>query len=657
MRRRPTVDPAPYESGTWGTPQQPCPTERTLAARLDGELSEAAEAQVDAHLDRCSLCAAAHRRLEGLSGLLKGWEMRRVRLDAPPRLATRVLREIAPEGLALRRETAREARRAFLAVAAAACVLAGAFVLGRISFGHASERGTDAAAGASSAGPRVSDAARAWAVLTAIAAPEAQVAPFTVPALERELLEGARGRRPRPLPAVFGDPDALGALASWAPHLAAQDRAGELVCVVDQRTVPLSALSAFERTRRRRDWYAERASRVGFAPTRDPSAQGTPLSDRLPGLDAGAMGRVLAQERAAVPATRAEGGVVLWGLPGAPLGDDPVRVLEGGRTDAPLEGGADPEALSVLDLATAADRELVRFRPDVDADRASAVLEVAPRDASILVPSGELLTGGAGDRVVSAGAWIRASAVAQVVVLPCRPVSRKAAAAGGAPRAYGAVAGPGLRAALRGDADAEAILAIVDGQLADAGFPADGSLLALYRDDAGKDPVAARARVLLDALGDRVAGFLAADPSGRFQGLEATDLPPPAGRRFLERLLAGYLLEARCRSSLDGSRPGAHVEVVLGLLSSGTLRLEDARRLAPGLSSARASARASAGASASSGPLPIPNLPSPGSAVPAAALGGVERLDEPRTGVRLESLTRPGARRATHLSGSIPEVR
>ena len=141
--------------------------------------------------------------------------------------------------------------------------------------------------------------------------------------------------------------------------------------------------------------------------------------------------------------------------------------------------------------------------------------------------------------------------------------------------------------------------------------------------------------------------------------MEATDLPAPAGRRFLERLLAGYLLEARSRSSLDGSRPGAHVELVLGLLSSGTLRLEEVRR-APGLASA-ASARASARASASSGALPdggtLPDGVVPVPSVTLPTPGGVERLDEPRTGVRLETLTRPGARRATHFAGSIPEVR
>lgn len=654
MRRRPTVDPAPYESGTWGTPERPCPTERTLAAHLDGELTDAADAQVDAHIDRCSLCAAAHRQLEGLSGLLKGWEMRRARVEAPPRLATRVLREIAPEGLALRRETAREARRSFVAVAAAAAVLVGAFLAGRVRTEPSRAGTSDGDATFVASAPR---SPLAPSALASLAVPAASVAPFTVPALERELLDAARGRAKRPLPSVFADDAAASALASWAPHLAAQDRAGELACVIDQRTVPLSALSAFERTRRRSDWYAERALRAAFSPTRDPSAQGTALSDRLPGLDAGTMARVLAQARASVPASRAEGGVLLWGLPEAGATEGAAT----GSVESPPEGapsaGAVPETSSVLDLAAAADRELVRFRPDVDTDRASAVLEVAPRDASILVPSGELLTGGAGDRVVSRGTWIRASAEAQVVVLPCRPLSRHADPAGGAPRAYGAVAGPGLRAALRGDAPAEAILAIVDGQLADAGFPAHESLLALYRDDAGKDPVGARARALLDALGSSVAGFLAADPSGRFQGIEATDLPPPAGRRFLERLLAGYLLEARSRSSLDGSRPGAHVELVLGVLSSGTLRLEDARRPAPGVAGARASAQASAGASSSSGAMPKPTLPATGTASPAPSPGGVERLDEPRTGVRVEALTRPGARRATHLSGSIPEVR
>jgi|GEM_PF-2455196 len=643
MRRRPIVDPTPYESGSWGTPERPCPSERTLAAHLDGELTEAADAEVDAHLDGCSLCASAHRRLEGLSGLLKGWEARRARVDAPPRLSTRVLREIAPESLALRRETVREARRGFVAVAAAACVLVGGFLVGRIpsAAAPALPDAPDAVAAVASARP--------GAPLASLDPPDARVAPFLVASLERELLDAARGRPSRPLPAVFSDTAAVSALASWAPPFAAQERAGELACVIEGRTVPLSALAAFEQISRKYDWYAERAARALSSSTRDSLAQGTALSDRLPGLDATFMSRVLSRARASVPASRAEGGVLLWGFP------------EAVRADGERSSSEDalPDEAYVLDLAAAAARDLVRFRPDVATDRASAVLEVAPHDASILVPSGELLTGGAGDRVVSRGTWIRASDEPQVVVLPCRPLARQASSAGGAPHAFGAVAGPGLRAALRGDADTEAILAIVDGQLADAGLPPRESLLALYRDDAGPEAVGARARALLDSLGDTLDGFLAADPSGRFQGMEATDLPAPAGRRFLERLLAGYLLEARSRSSLDGSRPGAHVELVLGLLSSGTLRLEDVHRSTSGAATSRASARASAGASSSgvlpNGAVPLPTLPLP--SVPLPTPGGVERLDEPRTGVRLEALTRPGARRATHLSGSIPEVR
>lgn len=636
MRRRPTVDPLPYESGTWGTPERPCPSERTLAAHLDGELPEAADAEVDAHLDGCCLCAATHRRLEGLSGLLKGWEMGRGRVVPPSRLATRVLREIAPEGLALRRETLRESRRAWASAAAAACVLLGSFLAGRV--GAPSRRDLLAAP----ALPAAVASAPPAAPLEGLEVPPVLGEPLTVPALERELLAGARGRPVRPLPSVFADETAAAALSAWAPHVAAEQRAGEISYVIEGRTVPLSAIPAFARTRRVREWYAERALRAASSATRDPSAQGTALSERLPGLDATFMGRVLAQARASVPATRAEGGVLLWGLPDV-AGPDPA---------APPTDGA-----RVLDLASAVEREVVRFRPDVSGDRASVILEVAPREASILVPSGELLIGGAGDRVVARGTWIRGSVEPQTVVLPCRPLSRSASAAGGTARPFGAIAGPGLRAALRGDADAEAILAIVDGQLADAGFPPHGSLLALYGDDAGRDPVASRARALLDDLGGDVTGFLAADPSGRFQGVEATDLPTPAGRRFLERLLAGYLLESRSRSRLDGSRPGAHVELVLGLLSSGTLRLEDVRRATSGVSSARASAQASAGASSSSGAIPTPAVPAFDPAVPLPTPGGVERLDEPRTGVRLEALTRPGARRATHFTGSIPEVR
>ena len=57
MRRRPIVDPEPYESGIWGTPERPCPSERTLAAHLDGELTVWRRRAIARHLDECPPCA------------------------------------------------------------------------------------------------------------------------------------------------------------------------------------------------------------------------------------------------------------------------------------------------------------------------------------------------------------------------------------------------------------------------------------------------------------------------------------------------------------------------------------------------------------------------------------------------------------------------
>ena len=328
MRRRPIVDPEPYESGIWGTPERPCPSERTLAAHLDGELTEAADAEVDAHLDGCSPCASAHRRLEGLSGLLKGWEARRARVEPPPRLATRVLREIAPESLALRRETVREARRGFVAVAAAACVLVGGFLLGRLPSVPSSDASGVAGSGTlrradgsgrPARGPRGTGRARralpgpvprTGAARRGARAPCATACPPSsrIPPPCRRSRPGRRPSRPRSGP-------------------------GELACVIEGRTVPLSAVAAFEQISRKYDWYAERSLRAASSSTRDPLAQGTALSDRLPGLDATFMSRVLARARASVPASRAEGGVLLWGLPEL-VGADGERASSAGSGSA-----------------------------------------------------------------------------------------------------------------------------------------------------------------------------------------------------------------------------------------------------------------------------------------------------------------------------------
>lgn len=130
MKRRAALEPtAPYESGIWGTAEHPCPSERTLAAHLDGELDDARAQLVDAHLDRCAACASDSRRIENLSHCLRAWARGRAAVEPPSRLLSRVLRTVSPEGAALRLETARS-RTVALKVAAAVLVWTGGVVAG-----------------------------------------------------------------------------------------------------------------------------------------------------------------------------------------------------------------------------------------------------------------------------------------------------------------------------------------------------------------------------------------------------------------------------------------------------------------------------------------------------------------------------------------------
>ena len=131
MKRRAALEPAaPYESGIWGTAEHPCPSERTLAAHLDGELDDARARLVDAHLDRCAACASDSRRIENLSHCLRAWARGRAAVEPPSRLLSRVLRTVSPEGAALRLETARSRRTVALKVAAAVLVWTGGVVAG-----------------------------------------------------------------------------------------------------------------------------------------------------------------------------------------------------------------------------------------------------------------------------------------------------------------------------------------------------------------------------------------------------------------------------------------------------------------------------------------------------------------------------------------------
>ena len=582
MKRRAPLEPtAPYESGIWGTAEHPCPSERTLAAHLDGELDDARARLVDAHLDRCAACASDSRRIENLSHCLRAWARGRAAVEPPARLLSRVLRTVSPEGAALRLETARSRRTVAWKVAAAVLVWTGGVVLGLRGAPLPDPVGPAPALPVVEA-PRVALAAPAVDVELA-PAPARLAVTFAllerIPTLGLDVLDDEaattlaatlarpRGDAPTDARAVL-DPTATGGVAVAAPDLRAR-------------------------------WLAERAALAADPRTADPSAAGAPLPDLAP-----APGAPVATE----PATPAHGGVVVRALPRAAARDATAR--DGTARDGTARDGAAP-----YDLRAAADGDRVRLLADPEgSDGRTLGLEVPVGARPIFVPAGELVAGGVADRVVLHGAWIVPSDRTYVVRLATLPLTPARARAEAPPVAVGAVAGPALRARLaRGD-DAATIAALAAEQLRDAGLvgpegAAVPSLLTLYTRDA--DVVAARAAALVAELGPDAGGFVATDPDGRFQGLERVDVPEAARASTLARLLAGYLAEARVRSVADGARPGLRGDDVLGVLARRAVRLVPAAGAAP---------LASGLAPGAAAPLPVARGIEPVAGVVAAGL-------------------------------------
>lgn len=632
-------DPSPYESGIWGTTEQPCPSERTLAAHVDGQLEASRAEAVEAHLDECARCADAARRVEGLSDLLRTWETGR-RAEPPSRLRAAVLRTVAPEAAALRRESVRASTRS-LAFAAGVALAIGAGVLAATLAG----RGSSAPAAQTVVGEAPDVAAPPLAQEPLGFPPPAGLAGtgalFTIPPPATS--DGAA--RAAWSDAPFSDESTKVAFARFAGFLETQSRVGELVYVVDDRALPSCAAAPYARWRRVDAWYADRARKSAEPVTLDPSAAGYAVLDVLPLPPASEMASFLSKlPTFPYAASRRSGGLLIRPLPGRAEGTADPAIPEVGA------GAADE--VEDLEAAVAAGR--VVLRPDARTDRASATLDVAPTTTSILIPAGELLAGGAGDRVVVEGLWLPPCAASRTVVLACLPVSR-AEGGVGAPAPTGLVAGPELRGLLSYRADRDAVLALVDSQVTDAavdrGLAGAASLLALY--DRGSADVAvarALARDFASRFGSDTAGFVVSDLNDRFQGLEQTACRGPARRALLERLLVGYLVEAHTRTAADAPRSGAAVDVALARL------VEGATRLAPSPSAIqlRGGRQTVAPESPADRPVPgtSPSTPSVAPPTPPRRLSG----EEPRSGVRLEGV--PGeSPRPPLVSGLVPGIR
>ena len=586
MKHRRHTDLSAFESGTWGTDAAACPPDPALAAHVDGELDAARSAAIEAHLDRCRVCDSEARRLEGLSHLLRAWDVAHPEVVPPPRLASRILRDVEVESGVRRRESLASFRRVRAKAAAAVLVVALGAALGARAgiFGGASE--APALAPGSLEGP----------VLSVLWDPgpagDLEVPPMlgladVARAEGLSLAVAALRREPSPDLAVFSDPAAKESFASWATLVETTHRLGEeCVLLPDGRAIPLSAVEAWQSMRRWKDWMDERLRRASEPPTRDPSDVGTPLARLLPlpsedGVTAFWDGLVRVED----PATRRHGGLVLRALP-APLG-----------VSASAAGPA-PAIDRMIDLADAVRAGTVRLLEDLQPNPEVVVVQVRGLESPVLVPAGELLTGGIAPRVVARGTWLPAGSDAYQAKLFCRavgPVARSsassagaAAAARAAPAPTGLLAGPELRGALARGESAEGVRALVRAQLHGAALDAATGgldLLRLYlqsgaqgawpEGQAARDAsdLARRARDLVAALGTDARGFVATDPNGRLQGAESIGVGGAAGRALLARLAAGYLAEAGARSSVDAPRLGVHAESVLSVLAARPVRL------------------------------------------------------------------------------------
>lgn len=574
------VPPVPHDpandSGYWGTPDRPCPSERLLASYVDGELDRARRAAVDSHIDSCAACIAAARRLEGLSGLLKDWDARRAAVAPAPRLFDAVLKEVSQDAALRRRSGWRVFARVFAAAAAVLLAAGGGAILG------AGEREVERAAAPVPATVALDSARRAAATPRA----DLAVGPISVPGATlafppheesfgvlAEALRGAPNPADGAVSAVLSDPRAVNAFAMVSAAAHARRLFSEDPCIWNGLPFAAEAIPEFRRVQREWEWVARRERRLRERLTLDPSDTGWALAAAAPLPAKSAVEAFLTDApKAGEGASARRGGIVVRWLS---EGSSPAGMVPGSVASVP--------ANRVEDLVEAWQSEHVRLSEDLPASAGVVHLWVNPGDLPVFVPAGELIRGGIVDRVVARGAWLPASKEPYPVHLACRAVSRETRAKAEPLVPTGAIAGPGLRGllAIGGDAATalghpDAVLALADAQLDDVGVPGGAgkprSLLSLYRYDSFSD-VLARAEVLLEKSSSSTRGFLATDPSGRWQGAEWTNLPPASARGFLKRVLAGYLVESGTRSKADGIRVGSHVQSVLASLSDRPVRL------------------------------------------------------------------------------------
>lgn len=529
-----------------------CPSLEAIEERYDAELPEAERRALDAHLDGCPVCARAARRVESLASLLRAWDAEAARVAPPDRLFARTAAEVAADGTLRRREASRSRVRSFAAAAAIAATLGAA---------------TAFAARPPAPPPAATEVA-------ALGRPAERIAP-SVPVTGPSVLHAdafpldgssAAANRVRhgagaPDLSVLDEEAAREAMVDGERRRALVERLGDDPVWRPEGPVARFAIQAFDRwVERRRELEAQGALEAPPDAPEVPTVPATPeetmpLAIAFPSLAGG-------------DASAATG-------PGLDGFDSVNEMLE--RLQRSLLGGtggglslrALPDVPSASRVAAGpvpldASEAFASGRLELSEDRsADVVLVRVASDVPILLPAGELLSGGTVDRVVAESVWLPASPGAYTERVACRPLSRETRRATQRPRPVGAVAGPALRALLARGATSEEVVAHAARMLSEAGLdPQEGGagVLALFdpAGPSGREAAEAAARLLPDGAG----GFVATDPDGRFQGIERTGLPGEPGRSLLRRLLVGYVVEARARPAAT-SRMGPRAEAAL----------------------------------------------------------------------------------------------
>ena len=590
-------------------PLRPCDVfSEEIHLLVDRELGEAERQVVEEHLSQCSRCLALASHLERMSSVLKSWDVRENDIPAPDlRLQHNVLSRVA-DSSAQRRRDDRFVRVLHMATAAVVVLGLGLAVV----LGLAGQE--------SPAAPQsfeVSDAP--WPL------ENRESEPFTLPTEPFEdtltaddLLAGVD---PEIHPELATDPgvvtddhmrlfrdqdgESIARLAMRVKRLEIfMDRFGERAMYWngpyavggDTRVVPERTYRWLEDQGILKRWrdngtqtsptvVATERARPSEVPTTGIQATGVLAKDMLRPMTGITHPLRMAKQRRLVTVpgmhpfnqarTKSGKAKSTKGLPALlelRAITDPVAGIPGLRSGPLGEVNRD-----FLDPIAAAANGQLRFSESDHAGRIVALVENTTKP--ILIPAGQFVRGGYGDRVVRHPIWLPASKGITPHVVECFVVQGLPhVKPEGEPRLDTTIAGPTIRALLASGASQTEVKARAKAickahhELYGAPFREwNWSLRTFYgatlKSGRGADGFEAFGRIRWQGS----HGFLATDAQGRFLGFELLRIAGPSAEALLERLWRGYAVEAIWRIQSNNLRdafaaPSDGADRVLGLL-------------------------------------------------------------------------------------------